>query len=501
MNRLQLILFLIALTILPVKVLPQDAFGSKGHPVQKHLSNHELLKYWGNNTSKELELVQYVNSFFNGGEQLTFFNLSEDEKFQRLSQAAGRKCIDGPMLGDVRPDGIRVWVRTLSPASVTVEVLDGKKIKRFGPVMTSKETDLSAVVKVTDLRPETSYSYSVLVNGNPIVKPGKTTFKTSPLQNENKKESTRIIFGSCFHRWGLGNEKLMAQMLHRKPNAALFIGDISVQDREGNAALHRDDYFFRSFNHGWNDFIANVPVYATWDDHDYFKNDKAGIPEGYTYQDKKNVWEVFRDSWNNPYYGFGDEGEGVFTHTSIGPFDVIMTDNRYFRKNEKGSFLEKEQMEWLKKTLLECKGDFIIVSCGSMWSDFVSEGKDSWGSFDPEGREDIFKFIEDNDIGATLFISGDRHGARGFKIPRSNGFSFYEFEAASLGARSGPPATSDNWDTQLFGIDSRFAFGEFTFIPDEKDPAVEFNLIDDDGNIIYEIKLKKSQLMPNRYRR
>jgi len=68
-----------------------------------------------------------------------------------------------------------------------------------------------------------------------------------------------------------------------------------------------------------------------------------------------------------------------------------------------------------------------------MWSDYVSGGKDSWGTKDPAGRERIFNFIEENNIKGVLLISGDRHGARGFRIPRPSGYEFYEFEPASLG--------------------------------------------------------------------
>src|SRR5690606_23264255 len=164
-------------------------------------------------------------------------------------------------------------------------------------------------------------------------------------------------------------------------------------------------------------------------------------------------------------------------------FDVIMTDNRYFRKGEPGSFLGVKQMEWVKEQLLDCEGPFIILSCGSMWSDYVSDGKDSWGRNDPEGREDLFEFIEDNNISGVLLISGDRHGARGFTIHRESGFQFYEFEPASLGARIGPPAQKPEWETQLFGIDGQFAFGEFTFLPSVTDPAVVFRLISDEGRI------------------
>lgn len=153
-------------------------------------------------------------------------------------------------------------------------------------------------------------------------------------------------------------------------------------------------------------------------------------------------------------------------------------------------------MKWLEEQLLDCKGPFIIMSCGSMWSDYVSDGKDSWGECDPQGREQIFSLIEENRIGGVLLISGDRHGARGFRIPRPSGFEFYEFEAGSLGGRKGPPVTRPEWSTQLYGIARKYAFGEFSIDATLPDPQVTFRLIEDDGTVIHELMLKRSQLTP-----
>ena len=153
-------------------------------------------------------------------------------------------------------------------------------------------------------------------------------------------------------------------------------------------------------------------------------------------------------------------------------------------------------MAWREEQLLDGKGPFIILSCGTMWTDHVSNGKDSWGVWDPEGRERIFKFIEKHRIGGVLLISGDRHGARGFQIPRPSGFAFYEFEAGSLGGRTGPPPTKSEWTTQLYGISGRYAFGEFSFDSTLPDPEVTFRLIGDDGEGIYNLTLKRSQLDP-----
>jgi alkaline phosphatase D len=176
----------------------------------------------------------------------------------------------------------------------------------------------------------------------------------------------------------------------------------------------------------------------------------------------------------------------------------IMVDGRYFRIGDKtpGSLLGREQMEWLKKELLACKGQFIAMTCGTMWSDDISGGKDSRGQWDRQGREELFDFIEAHRIAGVLLCSGDRHGARVLSIPRSSGFKFYEFEPGSLGKMKGPEAWAGDRTNQLFGVSDVYAFGEFTFDTTPGDPTVEFRLIGDDGNVLFETKLTRSQLTP-----
>ena len=425
----------------------------------------------------------------------------EDERYMRVAIEAARIAeengvthLGGPMLGQITSTGASVWIRTLQASVVEVIVsLEGED-KKFGPISSSAKTDMSAIVSVSGLQPGTSYPYKVLVDGKPIKIPEHASINTLP--GENQPDKVRITFGSCYHQWGLGNHNQTNMILSRNPEAMLLIGDIAVQDRMNDAGIHRADYLLRDFLPPWQNLVASVPVYATWDDHDYFDNDLSGIPEGFTKKDKENVWGVFRYAWNNPSYGFGDKEKGVFLRTRIGPADVIMIDHRYFRDGEKGVYLGDEQMKWLEEQLLDCKGPFIILSGGTMWSDYVSRGKDSWGRNDPEGREKIFSLIEKNNIKGVLLISGDRHGTRGFRIPRPSGFNFYEFEPASLGGRTGPAPTDPDWDTQLYGFSGVYAFGEFSFDASLPDPEVTFRLIKEDGSILHELTLKRSELTP-----
>lgn len=460
-------------------------------------SNLKLLNLWGERPVAVQRLYEEAYKILAAKPGASFADLAADAGIQRLAAEASITHFGGPMLGSLRPDGASVWLRTLRPARVEVRVqVDGQE-KIFGPVESTARTDLSAVVPVTGLKPAGRYPYRVFVDGKPITMPATAVIVTP------QADQARIAFGSCFHRWGLGNQNQSAQIRNRGATAFLTIGDIAVQDRNANLGMHRADYLLRDFFPAWQDLAAAVPIYATWDDHDYFRNDGWGLPKGSTDADRRGVWDVFRYAWNNPSYGFNDERRGIFLRTRIGPADIILVDHRYFRTPRSddaaasGNFLGPEQMQWLEAELLDCRGPFIILSCGTMWGDSVSDGKDSWGKFDPAGREQIFQLIEKHRIPGVLLISGDRHGARVFRIPRAGGFSFYEFEPASLGGRGdGPAATNANWKDQVFGVVGKYAFGEFTFDAARPDPEVVFRLIDDDGATLHELKLTRSQLTP-----
>ena len=455
-----------------------------------------LLDQFGGQNEACRELYSAAYKVLSAKPDASYADLAESEEIQKLCSEGRITHLGGPMLGRVRADRISVWLRTLRPAKVEVVVnVDGTE-QTFGPVASTAESYLSVVVPVTGLKPATSYPYKVLVDRKPVTMPQGATMTTAPEDKETGK--VRIVFGSCFHRWGLGNMNQAELILKHKPAALLLYGDIAVQDRENHLGLHRSDYLLRDLRPAWQKLAASMPVYATWDDHDYFNNDKWGIPRGYTDADRKNVRKVFTQAWNNPFYGFEDKHEGVFTRTRIGPCDVIMVDNRYFRTGEQGSFLGNDQMKWLEEQLLDCRGPFIIMSCGTMWSDYVSGGKDSWGRWDPEGRERIFSLIEKHRIPGVLLVSGDRHGARGFTITRPSGFKIYEFEPGSLGARTGPPSIIKNQQAnQLFGISGKYAFGEFAIDATLEDPEVTFSLVNvEDGRNIYETTLKRSQLTP-----
>lgn len=403
--------------------------------------------------------------------------------------------LGGPMLGSLSNESVIIWVRPANSESISIVVKDsdGNIAKRVENVRVTPGIDKRFLIN--GLTPDTNYKYSVLSNKSSVA---AGSFTTAPMND--LKGKLRIAFGADFHKIGLHNPNLYREIQKREPLVMLFYGDTAVDGRKNNASMHRSDYLLRDVSLPWKKFVANIPVYATWDDWDYFTNDTNGIPKNYTSSDRELIREVWKRNWNNPVNA--PNREGIYFKTRLGSVEIFMLDTRSCRENDKRrqytSFLGKTQHEWLKKGLKESTAPFKIISSGTMWSDYVSNAKDTWGSWDTEGREELFSLIEEERIGGVLLISGDRHGARGFKIPRKSGFEFYEFEVGTLGGVPGPAAMVKNCPEQIFGYDgpTTIAFGEFNFDTSTDNPNVTFLLIRDKGEILEEHTLTLDQLTP-----
>ena len=405
------------------------------------------------------------------------------------------RLMGGPILGDVKDNSISIWFRPSNefPIQIKVAALNScnEKVYTLYPVAADK----AQRIILNDLYPATKYNYTVTIKGSKIA---EGTFRTAPKIDE--KQQVRLAFGSCFHKIGLHNSNLVSTILNRNPHAMMLLGDIAVDDRDNNFSMHRSDYLLRDVSPAWKILSSNMVLYASWDDHDYLNNDLSGIPENFTAQDREELRSIWSNNWNNPI----NEVEGIYFNTRIGQVELIMLDTRSCRNNkaigEYGSYLGTAQLYWLKSILENSTAPFKVISSGTMWSDYITNGKDSWGTWDTLAREEIFKLIEMENIPGVLLISGDRHGARGFTIPRPSGFKLFEFEAASLGGVPGPPAMAKDAVNQLFGYDGEGlqAFGEFTFDTVENAPRVTFRLINEIGNIMEEHVLSYDRLTPQK---
>ncbi|MEM6692094.1 MAG: alkaline phosphatase D family protein [Planctomycetota bacterium] len=444
-----------------------------------------LLDSYGPPPSNRRQFYLGSRNVFSTNRQARF----EDKEILDLARSHSIDLMGGPMLGQLKSDGVSIWLRPANDRPLSIDVA-GKSFP-LESVVAGKEVH----IEVSGLRPNRRYPYQV-IQGNREVASGQ--FRTAPL--EAQPTQFRMTFGSCFHKVGIHNPNLFRQIINREPSVMMLLGDLAVDDRNDNVAMHRSDYQLRDVSEAWREFSSQIPNYACWDDHDYFDNDLNGIPKGFSADDRDALRRVWNQNWNNP--SPSENREGIYFSSRVGPVEVIMLDTRSCRDNrlrhKPGCYLGNDQMEWLLKTLNASTAPFKVISSGTMWSDYVSKAKDSWGSWDTEAREQIFSFIEEKKIRGVLLVSGDRHGARAFRIPRRSGFSFYEFEPATLGGHTGPAALVDNCPEQIFGYgrDNLIAFGEFTFDTSQAEPRVTFRLIRENGEILEEHTISYEDLTP-----
>ncbi|MDF7807192.1 metallophosphoesterase family protein [Pontiellaceae bacterium B12219] len=401
---------------------------------------------------------------------------------------SNRAKLGGPMLGDITSAGVSVWLHLPEPVSVAIKMgpKSGETVKTFK----SETPGRIQSVRCTGLVPDTLYTYTVMdAKGRAL---GGGDFMTPP--ESLSEEPFKIAFGTCFHKVGLYRPELMQLVQDRDNRAMLVLGDSAVDGRKCDFSLINADYQLRNLSAPWQQLTANIPVFASWDDHDYWGNDTSG-----THANSKNPIDVdglrksWKTHWNNP--DRDAERNGIYFQTKIGPVHFIALDTRSCRINEQrgqlNSFLGEEQMDWLKQQISESTSPYILLSSGTMWSDYISDGKDSWGTWDTEGREEIFKMIDAKKDSQVILLSGDRHGARGFAIPRPGNKKIYEFEAATLGGVPGPGAFGEDRSAQLFGLPSRsWAFGEFSFRAVDGVPRATFRLINERGEELETIELE-----------
>ena len=129
------------------------------------------------------------------------------------------------------------------------------------------------------------------------------------------------------------NERVWDTIREIDPRAVLLLGDNVYIDDPETPEMQLFHYFRRQSQPEWMKLAKQVPIYAIWDDHDFTTNDGWGGPEVDEPGWKREVWRIFRENWDNPYYGGGEKQPGCWFDFEIGKVRFIMIDGRYYRES------------------------------------------------------------------------------------------------------------------------------------------------------------------------
>jgi alkaline phosphatase D len=268
--------------------------------------------------------------------------------------------------------------------------------------MPSNAANGAAIVEIVDLESNTRYKYEIRRDDvvNELLATGE--FRTAPPLDDPVVFD--YLLASCMNvrsRKGFPEQPVWDVIrAERDLDFAILAGDnvyLNDGDWTAQGGVQFDRVWYRHvlqrrethFAH----FIAKVPIFSSWDDHDYGANDSNKNQLG-----KNNSLYAFKNLWANPSYGT-DDIPGIFYTFSRGDVQFFVMDNRYHRDNNSGSQFGTAQKEWLYDQLQRSTATFkiIVTASSQMERGFSTDVLD------------IGRVVDQHGISGVLFNTGDIH--------------------------------------------------------------------------------------------
>ena len=354
--------------------------------------------------------------------------------------------VSGPWAGNVELRNATIWVE-VAPDVKTVAVkfhAAGSKIAEQ-TVMYRGELgrDFNPIkIELNGLEMNTAYSYRVWVNGKAVDPGFPTAFTTKDLWQWRKPAPDfSFLAGSCayfnepvFDRPGkpYGGDSSIFEIMATTPAAFhLWLGDnwytreVDFNTRWGlnyRASHDRATPILQKF-------MASMPQYAIWDDHDYGPNDA-----GKSYLLKAESRQIFMNYSLNPAYG--ENNKGIYSLVSYSDVDIFLTDDRFFRSEDEmpdsingqpnisKTYFGNMQLEWLKNALSFSTATFKLIATGSQVLNPLSKAE-CMKNYSAE-YYDLMNFLSSQKIKGVMFFTGDRHHSEVIKADRPGLFPLYD---------------------------------------------------------------------------
>ncbi len=241
----------------------------------------------------------------------------------------------------------------------------------------------------------------------------------------------QLAFGSCNNQ--LQSQDYFSQILQDSPDAWIWLGDNVYSDffpvSWRKAAFHsvKSASAYRLFR-------QRVPVFGTWDDHDYGRNN-CGIE----FKDKERSQQILLDFLDEPAASVRRRRSGVYASHTLTKGNhrvkIILLDERFFREKpgKKRDLLGMAQWDWFERELTGRDCDCLVIGSGSQVLSQSASGE-RWASY-PEEMGRLLEVLRVVPV-PTVFLSGDRHFAEVSRIRFSAASSInghlYDFTSSGL---------------------------------------------------------------------
>ena len=369
----------------------------------------------------------------------------------QLNLSAQKKLISGPRADHIELRTAVIWLE-VAPSVKNIAVLYREKGKGSSKTIGYKGElgkDFNPVkIPLNGLKINTAYAYSIILDGKLVSSAYPQQFATKDLwQYRKPAPDFTFLAGSCayfnepeFDRPGTpygSDTSIFETMANTNASFNLWLGDnwytreVDYSSVWGMQYRASHDMRFSILQK----LFSKMPQYAIWDDHDFGPND-----EGKSFILKDESRKIFMNYWNNPSYG--EDGKGIYTKISYSDVDIFLTDDRYFRSEDKiadsvngkpnieKTYFGKQQMEWLKNAITYSSATFKIIAVGSQVLNPYSE-YECMRYYSAEYYE-LLNFLETQKIPGILFFSGDRHHSEVIKLDRKDIYPLYDVTVSPL---------------------------------------------------------------------
>lgn len=337
----------------------------------------------------------------------------------------------------------QLWVRASEDALVTFELSTEPRFLQpltLPPVTVTQGSDFTVIREVDQLSPETRYYFRALLAspGDPSRRNSSELGQFMTFAEPQKPQDLVFGFAADFHGAVPSRFPILDNLVARQPDFVLTLGDFPYTDSSPSArtletyrSKHRR---IRSYEPIKNLF-RNVPVFATWDDHEV-RNNWDGGTDSNRVQLGMRVWKEYF-----PYRSTPGAGEGIYRSFKVGSaVEVFILDTRSFRPrnsvtdNASKSMLGQAQKQWFLNALKASTARYKFV-VSSVPLRYGSTANDHWKGYTTE-RTEIFNFIQSNNIERVTFLAGDQHWAAVHKHPE--GVLEVQTGPISVGLRTPP---------------------------------------------------------------
>lgn len=407
----------------------------------------------------------------------------------------------GPMVGTVTMSDAHLLFRPgdkEEPLRLTVS--RGGEIITTVDAVSSVENDHVAKFHVTGLEADTLYQYRVdRVTADGLVAAAAADdqqFRTS--LPSGARGVVTAGFVSCAND---STESVWAEMMRLNVDRVFFMGDTPYVDRidvrQLQPAREQHRHFISTPNMA--KLIRSRPTGATWDDHDFGRNNANGVFIDIGGNRSANALQSFREY--RAHAQFGNGNEGIYHADDMGIMQVFLLDPRYFSQKtpspvhpDHPTCFGPDQWNWIRQALKESRATFKVLAMGQIWQRKKNSENDDMFTYYVE-RDALLDFVRDEQISGVVTFGGDIHVSRHLLAPRRLGYDLHHFISSPSGASV---IASLNVPHALLQWSSQSLRQFFTLTADNRgpEPVLTARFMRDTGEVQNEVVIPYSELVP-----